>query len=76
MCLAKALDKLEKTRHKKDDCLTALTLKGEGWLIEEIAQKIGRTVKATRQFLYECRKKLKPYMQPCLEDCDKLDRGD
>jgi len=72
LCVAKALKNFENEVKNASDCLQVLTLKGEGWSIEETAKKIGRKPGATREFLSQCRKKLEPYMQPCLDDCDKL----
>lgn len=72
LCVAKALKKFENEVKNASDCLQVLTLKGEGWSIEETAKKIGRNPGATREFLSQCRKKLEPYMQPCLDDCDQL----
>ncbi len=45
----------------------ALSLQMEGSSIEEIGQKIGRTVAATKQYLYECRKKIQPFIAHCTE---------
>ena len=41
----------------------------DGWSITELAQYLGRTEGATRQYLSECRKKLAPYVQAC-RDCE------
>jgi RNA polymerase sigma factor (sigma-70 family) len=35
--------------------------------LQDIADRLGRTYGATRQYLTECRKKLKPFVEPCLE---------
>ena len=35
--------------------------------VRDIADRLGRSYGATRQFLTECRKKLKPFVEPCLE---------
>ena len=35
--------------------------------VKEIADRLGRSYGATRQYLTECRKKLKPYVEPCLD---------
>jgi RNA polymerase sigma factor (sigma-70 family) len=72
MCVAKALNKFEKKDRHAKNCVEALTLQFKGWLIIEIAKKIGRTTNATKEFLSACRKKLKPYLRHCLDDCDKL----
>jgi len=43
----------------------ALELQMDGFSIEEIGLQIGRTVAATKEFLSQCRKKLKPYVAHC-----------
>lgn len=45
----------------------ALELWSAGIDLREIADRIGRTYGATRQYLTESRKKLKPILEPCLE---------
>ena len=45
----------------------ALSMQMEGSSIEEIGQMIGRTVAATKQYLYECRKKIQPFIAHCTE---------
>ena len=35
--------------------------------LQDIADRIGRSYGATRTYLTECRKKLRPYVEPCLE---------
>lgn len=72
MCLEKALKQFEKESPYSKEYLFAITLQGEGYSIKEIAEKIGKTGTATRQFLSKARNKLKPYLQHCLDDCDKL----
>jgi len=64
-CLSKALKIFEKAEKNANKCLEILTLMAEGWSLKEIAKKIGRTHGATREFFSQCRKKLKPYVQPC-----------
>ena len=44
-----------------------LQLQMEKVSIEEIAVQIGRTAMATKSYLYECRGKLKPYVDECWE---------
>lgn len=44
-----------------------LQLQMEKVSIEEIAVQIGRTAMATKSYLYECRGKLKPYVEECWE---------
>lgn len=49
-----------------------LELVVEGIDQQEIADRLGRTYGAVRTFIYECRKKLAPYVRHCL---DLLPRG-
>ena len=44
-----------------------LTLQMEGVCIEDIANRIDRTVAATKEYLSQCRKKLKPLVARCME---------
>lgn len=39
----------------------------EEWSVEDIARALGRTPGATREYLSQCRKKLRPYIEECLE---------
>lgn len=38
-----------------------------GWAIRDVAQFLGRTETATKEYLYQCRKKLKAAWSPCRE---------
>ncbi len=44
-----------------------LTLQMDGMSIAEIAERIGRTVRATTVYLSECRKKVEPFIAHCAE---------
>jgi RNA polymerase sigma-70 factor (ECF subfamily) len=37
------------------------------WLDKDLAKFLGRTEGATREFLRQCRKKLRPFLEPCRE---------
>ena len=67
---------------KADECVSAgleifaqqmperayvLTLVMDGSSLAEIGELIGRTTAATKVFLFECRKKLKPFVAHCAE---------
>ncbi len=39
----------------------------EGWAVDDVAAMIKRTPGATREYLSQCRKKLKDFLQPCRE---------
>lgn len=45
----------------------ALTLQIEGNSIQDVADRIGRTVAATKEYLSQCRKKLEPFIAHCAE---------
>ena len=45
----------------------ALTLQMEGLRAEAIAERIGRTVAATREYLSQCRRKLQPFVAHCVD---------
>ena len=52
---------------KMPDRAYVLTLQMEGAGIEEIATQIGRSIAATKEYLSQCRKKLRPFISHCLE---------
>jgi RNA polymerase sigma-70 factor (ECF subfamily) len=39
----------------------------EEWSVEAIAQLLGRSPGATREFISQCRKKLRPYIEKCFD---------
>jgi RNA polymerase sigma factor (sigma-70 family) len=45
----------------------ALVLQMEGESIEEIGNRIGRTIAATKEYLSQCKKKLLPFISHCRE---------
>lgn len=45
----------------------ALTLQMDGYSIEEVGTRIGRGTSATKQYLYEIRKKIEPYIANCFD---------
>ena len=52
---------------KMPDRAYLLTLQMEGAGIEDIAAQIGRSIAATKEYLSQCRKKLRPFISDCLE---------
>ena len=50
---------------KEPERAFVLDLHLEGLSMEEIGIRIGRTVAATKEYLSQCRKKLKPYVEHC-----------
>ncbi len=72
LCVIKAIHDCEQQFENKEkikECLIVLTFKGEGQYTIEIAKNIGRTNAATREFISQCRKKLKRFLFPCIKDC-------
>jgi hypothetical protein len=71
LCVAEGLKKFEKVDKNATERLKALTLQiFEGLSIEEIAAILGRTVGATKKFLFESKKKLQPYLDECRNECN------
>ena len=65
LCIVKVLEEFEKKEENAAERLTALTFQFEGCSIKEIANKIGRNEGATKTFIFECKKKLRPYLDKC-----------
>lgn len=63
-CVAKGLEKFAEQQPER---AFVLELVVEGLDQHEIAARVGRSYAAIRTFICECRKKLKPYVQHCLE---------
>jgi RNA polymerase sigma factor (sigma-70 family) len=53
--------------HKFPQSATAISMSLDNMAIVEIAEVIFRTEAATKQFIYESKKKLAPYIEHCLE---------
>lgn len=63
-CFAKAYAAFEKAHPAAAD-LIYRTLQNEDWDSNDIAQYLGRTAGAAREYLSQCKKKLKKFMEPC-----------
>lgn len=48
------------------DRANALEMQMDGEDVASIARRIGRTVAAAKEYLSQCKKKLAPYIEPCL----------
>ena len=48
------------------DRARALEMQMDGEDVASIARRIGRTVSAAKEYLSQCKKKLAPYVEPCL----------
>ena len=58
-------DGLEKFTDDEPDRARALTMQMDGESIESIARRINRSIRASTEYLSQCRKKLKPYIEKC-----------
>ena len=63
-CIDEGLKKLEADDSERAYVLQLLVAEVA---LQDIADRIGRSYGATRTYLTECRKKLRPYVEPCLE---------
>jgi RNA polymerase sigma factor (sigma-70 family) len=63
-CVSRAISNFAATM---PDRAFVLTLQMEGHSIDVIAIQIGRTIAATKEYLSQCRKKLRPFMAHCVE---------
>lgn len=63
-CIARAI---ERFAHQFPERAHALELWSAGIDSQAIAKQLGRSYGATRQFLLECRKKMRPFLEPCFD---------
>ncbi|MDG1144819.1 MAG: hypothetical protein P8N92_09120, partial [Burkholderiales bacterium] len=63
-CLNRGLTRFMK---EEPDRASSLEMLAEGRSITEISAALGRSIGATKEYLSQCRKKLKPYVQHCYE---------
>ncbi|HAI70688.1 MAG TPA: hypothetical protein DCM38_14780 [Gammaproteobacteria bacterium] len=68
LCIVKVLEEFEKKEENAAERLTALTFQFEGRSIKEIANEIGRKEGATKTFISECKKKIRPYLRKCRDE--------
>ena len=64
-CVSKAFQVFANQAPDRAEALRRLTL--DGWSIEQVAVFLGRTPGATREYLSQCRKKFKSFLEPCKE---------
>ena len=62
-CVTRGLDTFAS---EHPDRARALEMQMDGEDINSIARRIGRTAAAAKEYLSQCKKKLAPYIQPCL----------
>jgi RNA polymerase sigma-70 factor (ECF subfamily) len=63
-CVASGLDAFAQQMPERAHAL-ALQMQGAG--IEAIAQQIGRSASATKEYLSQCRKKIQPFVAHCMD---------
>ena len=63
-CVSTGLEKFN--RHEPERAF-ALMLQMDGLSIEEIGNRIGRTMAATKEYLSQCKKKIQPYIAHCTD---------
>lgn len=63
-CVQKALQGFANAHPERAEAIRLMHL--EDWSIAEIAQVLGRTPGATKEFLSQCRKAFKSFIEPCL----------
>jgi RNA polymerase sigma factor (sigma-70 family) len=61
-------DGLEQFAREMPDRAVALNLYLEGASMEDISVQIGRSVAATKEYLSQCRKKIKPFIAHCTDN--------
>jgi len=64
-CVRKGFNLYANENNERAQVLTLISF--NGWDISEIAKFIERTPGATREYISQCRKKLKPFIEHCLE---------
>jgi RNA polymerase sigma-70 factor (ECF subfamily) len=62
-CVRKAFAAFSAVNSDRAQVLTLVAF--EGWSIDDVAAMLKRTPGATREYLSQCRKKLKDFLQPC-----------
>jgi len=64
-CVRKAFAAFSAANRDRAQVLSLVAF--EGWTIDDVAAMLKRTPGATREYLSQCRKKLKDFLQPCRE---------
>ncbi len=64
-CVHNAFERFSLQHHERAHALTLLAI--YGWTIDEMSGYLGRTKTATREYLSQSRKKLRPFLKPCFE---------
>ncbi len=64
-CVQRQFEQFSQEHPDRAQCLVWVTV--DELSMQEVADTIGRSVGATREYISQCRKKLKPYLDPCLK---------
>lgn len=64
-CVHEAFERFSLQHHERAHALTLFAI--YGWTIEEMSSFLDRTVAATREYLSQSRKKLRPFLKPCFD---------
>lgn len=62
-CVQHALQRFTNAHPERAEAIRLMYF--EGWTIVQVAQFLGRTPGATKQFLLQCRKSFKSFVEPC-----------
>lgn len=64
-CLHRQMQRFEVEHPERAECIAAVVLRD--WGIDELSEFLGRTLSATKEYLSQCRKKLRAYLEECGE---------
>jgi RNA polymerase sigma-70 factor (ECF subfamily) len=64
-CVRRAYARFAEVHRDRAEVLSRVTF--DDWSIEDVAAMLKRTPGATREYLSQCRKKLKAFLEPCRE---------
>lgn len=63
-CVQSGLQQFERDHPDRSDAIRLMHI--EEWSVAQLSEYLKRTAGATREYLSQCRRVLKPYLQPCL----------
>lgn len=64
-CVRNAFTRFGREHPERAEALRRMVV--DGWSVREVAGYLQRTERATFEYLSQCRKKLRPLLQPCLD---------
>ena len=62
-CVKRAFLRFSEQNHERAEMLTLATI--QGWSTKELAELLGRSLGATREYVSQCRKHFKPFLDVC-----------